>query len=397
VISAGGRVVIVGAGLAGLGTAQALRAQGYAGGLALVGAEPHPPYDRPPLSKAVLQGDADDSTLEVDWAALDVDLRTGVAATGLRAGAVETDRGVLEADAVVLATGARPRRLPGGDAGAGEQVVLRTIDDALALRARLVTGARVAVVGAGWIGAEVATAAARAGCRTTVVEALDAPLAQALPAELGRRTLEWYAAAGVEVRLGVRVASVDRGAVHLAGGEELPADVVVAGVGVRPDTGWLLGSPVDLTPHGAVRTDEHLRTGTPGVFAVGDCAAWRSLRYGTSLTLEHWDTALHAPATVAANLLGGSQAYDPVPYFWSEQLGHMLQYAGHWAAGSRTVHRDDGVSWAAFRLDGDRLVAAVTADRPRDLMQARRLMERDAAVDDDRLADPGVQVKAAAA
>jgi 3-phenylpropionate/trans-cinnamate dioxygenase ferredoxin reductase subunit len=386
------RVVVVGAGLAGHGTVTALRQQGYAGRLTLVGAEVHPPYDRPPLSKAVLLGEADDTTLAVDWQTLDVELVLGTHATGLREGAVETDRGTLAADATVLATGARPLRLPGSD-----QHVLRTIEDSRALRELLRPGAAVVIVGAGWIGAEVATAAARAGCRTVVVEALAEPLAAALPHEVGERTRQWYAAEGVDLRLGARVASVEQGAVHLVDGEQLVADVVVTGVGARPQTAWLGGSGLELTRGGAVVTDERLRTAVPGVFAVGDCAGWRSRRYATTLTLEHWDTALHAPAVVARNVLGGDEVYDPVPYFWSEQLGHMVQYAGHHRCGERVVRRDADGGWAMFWLAGDRMVAAVTCDRPRDLVQARRLMERDAAVDDDLLGDPAVAVRAAGA
>jgi 3-phenylpropionate/trans-cinnamate dioxygenase ferredoxin reductase component len=385
------RVVVVGGGLAGLQTVVALRAAGYAENLAIVGAEPRPPYDRPPLTKAVLMGLENDSTLEADWTGLDVDTHWGRTATGLRPGVLQTDRGDLRWDRLVLATGGRPVRLPGAE----RAMVLRTHDDCLRLRDQLQPGARLVVVGAGWIGAEVATAAVKAGTNVTVVEALAEPLAAVLPVEVGQRMLAWWDT--VALRLGARVDRIEPDAVHLADGERVPADVVLLGVGSRPDTGWLDGvAGVVRTARGAVEVDGGLRVpGLEGVFAVGDCAAWDSARYGTRMHVEHWDNALHAPTVVAANVLGGDEVWDPVPYFWSEQWGRMVQYAGHHAAADRTVWREDGERWALFWLSGDRLVAALTVDRPRDLVQSRRLMESGVAVDAVQLADPGVAVKAA--
>jgi NADPH-dependent 2,4-dienoyl-CoA reductase/sulfur reductase-like enzyme len=241
----------------------------------------------------------------------------------------------------------------------------------------------------------VATAAVRAGVRVTVVEAMPAPLASALPAWCGQRMLPWWS--DVDVRLAAAVDAVEPDAVHLRGGERIAADAVLVAIGARPETSWLGGSGLELTPRGAVAVDGGLRTSRPGVLAVGDCAAWDSERYATRMHVEHWDNALRAPATVAANLLGGDQRYDPVPYFWSEQWDRMVQYAGHHPAGERVVMRegDDG-HWAAFWLVGDRLVAVLTVDRPRDLVQARHLMESERPVDAALLADPGVAIKAAA-
>ncbi len=386
------RVVVVGAGLAGLQTVVALRGQGYRGGLSLVGAETAAPYDRPPLSKAVLAGDVDDSTLEANWDALGVTRLLGRRATGLAgAGLLSTDAGDLGYDGLVVATGASPVRLPGAEAA----LTLRTAGDALALRARLRAGARLVIVGAGWIGAEVATAAVRHGVHVTVVEALDTPLASALPAECGVRMAPWWSA--VDLRVGAAVDAVEPGGVHLRGGVTVAADAVLVAVGVRPETAWLAESGVELVERGAVAVDGALRTGLPDVYAVGDCAAWQSARYGTRMRVEHWDNALRAPAVAAANLLGGDERYDPVPYFWSEQWGRMVQYAGHHAAADRIVWRDaEDDRWAAFWLAGDRLVAALTVDRPRDLVQARHLMESATPVDADALADPAVPVKRAA-
>ncbi len=378
-------IVVVGAGLAGLHTVRALRQQGYAGALTLVGAEQEPPYDRPPLSKQVLMGRADDSTLEADWAELAVDLRLGVRAERVEPGVLLTDAGDLAFEACVLATGAVPRRLPDG-----QGVTLRTRADALALRSALVPGARLAVVGAGWIGAEVATAAVAAGVRVTVLESGGTPVPTALPSEVGSRMLPWWSA--VELRLGAQVSTVEDDAVHLADGSRVDADLVLVAVGARPDP----VDGVDLDERGAVAVDARLRTSVPGVWAVGDCAAWESERYGARMLVEHWDAALHAPAVAAANVLDGDEVWDPVPYFWSEQWGRMVQYAGHHPAAERTVWREAGDTWAVFWLAGDRLVAAVSVDRPRDLVQARRLMQRDAVVDETLLADPAVAVKAAA-
>lgn len=392
------RVVVVGAGLGGLRSVEALRARGYAGRVTLVGAERHRPYDRPPLSKAVLAGKADDSTIEVNWDALDVELLLGRHATGLRDGTVETDAGALDFDRLVIATGAGPIRLPGGP-----YRVLRTIDDALALRATFRPGTRLAIVGAGWIGAEAATAAAAAGCSVTVVEAASAPLAGAVGPEVGRQTVRWYEEAGIDLRLGVGVEAIEPGGLTLSDCRGLPADEVLVAVGVRPEVEWLAGSGLALD--NGVVVDERL-SARPGVVAVGDCASWWSPRFGSRLRVEHWDTALQSPEAAAGTLLdtdgsadGGGAAYDPVPYFWSEQHGRMLQYAGHHPVADELVWRGDPAAggWAACWLRDGALVAVLTVDRPRDLLQGRRLIGAGAAVDRDRLADPSVAVREAAA
>jgi len=385
------RIVVVGAGLAGARSVQELRAQGFRGELVLVGAEPHLPYDRPPLSKDVLRGKVDSTALDVPWAELNVQLRLRTAATGLRDGVLETERGELAYDGLVLATGARAR-LPALLAGPSTHV-LRTLDDALRLRAALVPGSRVVVVGAGWIGAEVASAAVAAGCRCTVVELGGAPLAGAL-GQVGALTVPWYAAAGVDLRLHTAVERVEVGAVVLAGGERLAADVVVVGVGAVPDVEWLAGSGLELDD--GVVVDEHLAASLPGVVAVGDCAAWWSRRFGTRLRVQHWDDALHAPAVAASTVLGVPVVHDPVPYFWSEQLGHLLQHVGHAAAADRVVHRGrpgDPDGCAVAWLAGEQLVALLAMDRPRDLAQARKRIGTP--VDAERLADPGVPVRSA--
>jgi 3-phenylpropionate/trans-cinnamate dioxygenase ferredoxin reductase component len=389
--------VVAGAGLAGLRTAEELRARGYAGQITLIGAEARPPYDRPPLSKKVLTDDGIDPSLRADFGALDVDFRPEEAATGLdpvNPGALLTTRDKYPFDHLVLATGALPVALP----GTGRQRFLRSYDDALALRALFRPGLRLAIVGAGWIGAELATAAAGQGCEVTVVEAGPAPLASAVGAPVGAQTARWYAAAGVRLLTGVAVESVPPGGLALAGGALagggwIAADEIVTAVGVRPATGWLKGSGIRL--ENGVAVDAGLRASQPGVYAVGDCAAFESRRFGRRLRFEHWDVALHAPEVVAANVLGGDEVYDPVPYFWSEQFGRMVQYAGYHGDAEQLVWRGDpaGPAWAACWLAVGRLVAILTVDRPRDLLQGRRLIAAAAPVDAGRLADPAVPVR----
>ncbi len=388
------RIVVAGAGLAGLRTVEELRARGYAGAVTLVGAEDRPPYDRPPLSKRVMKGELADTTLRDDLDALGARLRLGETATGLEpagpgGGVLRTDRGEHGFDRLVLATGAAPVTLP----GTGRQRFLRTLDDALALRALLRPGLRLAIVGAGWIGAELATAAAARGARVTVVEAAAAPLTAAVGAEVGGLTAPWYEAAGVELRLGQPVGSVEPGGLALAGGGWLAADEVVTAVGVRPEAGWLEGSGVALD--NGVVVDERLRTSVPGVFAAGDCMAFWSRRYGRRLRFEHWDTALRAPAVLAGNLMGGTDPYDPVPYFWSEQFGRMIQYVGFHGGADRMIVRGDPAAerWAVCWLAGDLLAALLTVNSPRDQAQGRRVIESGAAVDAARLGDPGVPVR----
>jgi NADPH-dependent 2,4-dienoyl-CoA reductase/sulfur reductase-like enzyme len=406
------RVVVVGAGLAGLRAIEELRSRGYPGQITLIGAEDRPPYDRPPLSKKLMIGKLDDTSLHADFATLRVDFRPGERATGLEpgadpaapgagpagrgpapAGVLRTTKAEHGYDRLILATGASPVTLP----GPGPQRVLRSLDDALALRATLRPGLKLVIAGAGWIGAELATAAASLGAVVTVLDAAATPLSAAVGAEVGARTAEWYAAAGVDLLLGRAVESVQAGGLALADGGWLAADEVVTAVGVRPEVRWLDGSGVRL--EAGVAADEGMRASVPGVYAVGDCASFVSRRYGGRLRFEHWDVALHGPEVAAANLLGGSETYDPVPYFWSEQFGKMLQYAGYHGGADRMIWRGDPAQdqWGACWLAGDRLVALLTVDRPRDLVQGRRVIAAGAPVDAARLADPAIPVRDAAA
>ncbi|WP_051840721.1 NAD(P)/FAD-dependent oxidoreductase [Streptomyces sp. NRRL F-5126] len=383
--------------MAGVQSAVALRESGHEGPVTVVGAEPHPPYDRPPLSKAVLLGQAEGSAFDIDFAALGVELLLGREATGLRTDAreVDSDQGPVAYDALVIASGAEPVTLPGTRGMPGVHV-LRTLDDVERLRPVLERQHEVVVVGAGWIGAEFATAARAAGCAVTVVEAADRPLAGALPAEVTAPMAGWYEESGATLMTGARVERVEEGAVVLEGGRRLAAGAVLVGIGARPATGWLAGSGVELGPDGAVLADAWLRTSVPGVYAVGDCASFPSARYGERLLVHHWDNALQGPRTVAARITGASMdPYDPVPYFWSEQFGRFVQYAGHHTGADTLIERGEKAApaWSAVWLRDGVLVALLAVGRPRDLAQGRKLIESGARLDADLAADPAVSLK----
>ncbi|MGW2086487.1 NAD(P)/FAD-dependent oxidoreductase [Streptomyces sp. NPDC001880] len=402
---AGRRVVVVGAGMAGVQTAVALREQGFTGSLTLIGAEPHQPYDRPPLSKAVLLGKAEGSAFDIDFEALEIDLQLGREVTGVRPAAHELDTpsGPVPYDVLVIATGAEPVVLPGAEGVPGVHL-LRTLDDAARLRPVLDEQHGVVVVGAGWIGAEFATAARAAGCAVTVVEAADRPLAGAMPAEVAAPMAAWYAEIGAELLTGARVDRVEPGRVVLADGRTVRAGAVVVGIGARPATGWLAGSGIELGPDGSVTADGALRTSLPDVYAVGDCASFPSARYGERLLVHHWDNALQGPRTAAANIIAALAgdgappvAYDPVPYFWSEQFDRFVQYAGHHGSADTLLWRGDPAepAWSVCWLRDGVLVAVLAVGRPRDLAQGRKLIEAGARLDPARAADPSVPLKSA--
>jgi 3-phenylpropionate/trans-cinnamate dioxygenase ferredoxin reductase component len=331
-----GTVAVVGASLAGLSAARALRAQGFAGRVVLIGDEVHAPYDRPPLSKDFLSGAASRTDLELaapDDAGLDLDWRLGVAAVGLdaRNRSVDlADGSEVRVDGVVLATGARARQLPGTGSLAGVHV-LRTLDDALALRTELRPGAHLVVIGAGFIGAEVASTARTLGLEVTVVEGMPVPLAGPLGPQLGAVCAELHADHGTRLITGTGVARlVGTGrveAVELADGRRLPADVVLVGIGALPNVEWLAGSGLELA--GGVVTDQFGATAIPEVVAAGDCAIAWSPTLGGHRRVEHWTHALEVPSAAVASLLGAAAPPPPLPYFWSEQYGVRLQFAGH--------------------------------------------------------------------
>jgi len=364
-----GHVVVVGGGLAAARLVGVLRRKKHTGPITVVSAEHRAPYDRPPLSKEVLSGARDDAPLAFDAAKLGVDVRLGTRATGLDTATrtLHTDAGDLSYDALAIATGATPVLLP----GTGTQSTLRTLDDALALRERLVPGARVVVIGASWIGGEVATSALAAGCLVTCVEYGDEPFAGALGPDVGASTRPWWE--GVTLRTSTAVASVEPDGVHLAGGETLPADVVVTGVGVRPDLGWLEGS--GLATDRGILVDARLRTNVRGVVALGDVAQRWSRHTGSHRLVEHWDEASMVASAAAATLLDWDEGpeHDPVPYFWSDVFGRKLQYVGaHRLDDALVLDRDErgALRRALWTRDGV-LTAWLGVDATKDVVKAR--------------------------
>ncbi|WP_067964209.1 NAD(P)/FAD-dependent oxidoreductase [Nocardiopsis trehalosi] len=335
-MSAPTRVLVVGASAAGLATAEALRRKGYGGALTLLGAEPHAPYDRPPLSKQVLRGDWEPGRSRLRapeaLAALDADLLLGDPAVALSPAdrAVRTASGrELGADVVVVATGVRPRTLP-GQAGLAGAHVLRTLDDALALRADLLAARRVVVVGDGVLGAEAAATARALGRAVTLVGPQRAPLEARLgpvPAALLARL---HAEQGVDLRPGAAVRGLaGRGGrvtgVRLASGEELPADTVVVAVGSAPATEWLAGS--GLRVDDGLVCDSRCRA-AEGVYAAGDVARWHHEGLGGLLRLENRTNATEQAAAVAGNVLGADRPYTPVPFLWTDQFATKVQVYG---------------------------------------------------------------------
>jgi 3-phenylpropionate/trans-cinnamate dioxygenase ferredoxin reductase subunit len=311
-------VVIVGAGLAGLRTAEALRDKGFDGSIVLVGDEVHLPYDRPPLSKHVLRGERESMLLrpEAGYDELSLDLRLGLAVTGLDTDArvLTTGDGPIPYDELVIATGATPRRLPGAPGH-----VLRTVDDARALAPVLREGARIGIVGAGLIGCEVAASARAKGAEVHVVDLLPKPLVRVLGEQVASRIQALHESHGVVFHLGSGVAHASGRHLELADGTVLEVDALLEAMGVTPTTGWLAGSGV--TVEDGVVCDEVGQAG-PGVWAVGDVARWGGTRH------EHWTSAAEQGAVVAAALLGDRVPITGPPYWWSDQYDVKLQGLG---------------------------------------------------------------------
>ncbi|WP_416968796.1 NAD(P)/FAD-dependent oxidoreductase [Streptomyces sp. 4F14] len=372
-------VAVVGASLAGLSAVRALRDQGYEGRLIVVGDEVHRPYDRPPLSKEFLAGTYGeaDLALETDGESLDAEWLLGSRATGLDPAARElslADGSRLSADGFVIATGAAARTLPGSANLAGVHT-LRTLDDARALKAELAAGGRLVVIGGGFVGAEVASTARSLGLTATVVEAAPTPLAGPLGAAMGAVVSGLHTDHGVRLLCGAGVKGLSGerrvDAVLLEDGRSLPADIVVVGVGARPCVEWLEGSGVPLD--NGVKCGADGRTGVPGVVAVGDCANWYDPRTGGHRRVEHWTGALERPsAAVGALLAGDGDGATPgvprPPYFWSDQYGVRIQFAGH-AAGADSVTVEAGAAddrdvLAVYRR-GDTPVAVLGMNQPR--------------------------------
>jgi NADPH-dependent 2,4-dienoyl-CoA reductase/sulfur reductase-like enzyme len=372
--------VVVGASLAGLRAVEAARREGFSGRVTLIGAEPHLPYDRPPLSKEFLEPEAEERYFAEEAHLRDdlgVELLLGEPARTLDPAGrrVLTDTRTVPFDTLVIATGSTPRTLPGG---AG--ITLRTLDDARRLRTHLHTGARVLVVGAGFIGSEIASAARKLGNRVTVVEAAPVPLIRAAGPELGPALAALHRRHGTDLRLGVSVDRVRGRHVDLSDGTTLEVDLVVVGIGARPATGWLAGSGVALHEvDGGVLCDEYLRTSVPGVFAAGDVAHFpNDLMDAPLMRLENWTAAAETGAAAAHNALADPRPFRTVPYVWSDWYGSRIQFVGVPAADeTRVVVGDlDGPRFVALYRSGERVAGALAVGEPGKIMKYRRLIQQ---------------------
>jgi 3-phenylpropionate/trans-cinnamate dioxygenase ferredoxin reductase component len=390
------RAVVVGASLAGSRAAASLRHHGHTGPIVVVGAEPHLPYDRPPLSKQVLVGkvQTDQVGLRVEEG-LDVDWVLGVQATGLDLGrrAVPLSSGEeITYDLLVIATGSHPRRIPSLPSVPGVHY-LRTLEDSIALRDDLLRAQSAVIVGAGFIGLEVASSALQMGLNVTVLEALPIPLERVLGPRMGQEMARWHREQGVDLKLGVAVDSLvtsPSGApegVRLADGTVVAADVVVVGIGVSPTTSWLEGSGVDLDD--GVLCDERLRvlssgTALPNVVAAGDVTRWMHPVHHQRVREEHWTNAASQGEHAAQALLAGDDAppYGPVPYVWSDQHGVKLQFVGRALPDDQVLILEGGVSEgrfvAAYGREG-RVVAGFGARRPPKVIALQKLIGEGAA------------------
>jgi 3-phenylpropionate/trans-cinnamate dioxygenase ferredoxin reductase component len=398
-----GTIVIIGAGQAGGWAAKTLRAEGYAGRIVLVGAEQHPSHERPPLSKAVLSGEAAPETTHLfkpgEHAALDLDFRAGVRASRIDRSAkrVELAGGdSVPYDKLILTTGGTARRLPvpGGDLP--QVFYLRTIEDSLAIRETLGAGRRLVVIGGGWIGLEVAATARKLGTAVVVVEALDRLCARTVPPAISAFLRARHEREGVEIRLGVGVQAIEeRGAlaVRLADGSTLEADAVVAGIGLEPEVA--LAREAALAVDNGIVVDEQCRTSDPDIFAAGDCANTPLPCLGRRVRLESWANAQNQAIVAAKAALGQDVRYDELPWFWSDQYDVNLQLLGLPARWPEPVVRGDpaGASFSQFYLEGDRIAAIVAVNAPRDLRAAKKLVQTRKAVRAESLADPAVQLQ----
>ena len=349
------RVVIVGAGLAAAKAIEELRAQGHDGSITLFGSEPHLPYERPPLSKAVLLGKDDESTVFVHdqqwYADHDVELHLATTVTGL-----DPDRSHLKVgteefayDRLLIATGATPRRLPAADAAGAPVAYLRTIEDNRRLKAAFAPGRRIVIIGGGWIGLEVAAAARIAECEVTIIESLDLPLLRVLGPEVATTFADLHRAHGVDLRLGVE--DIDPTQLH--------ADLIVVGIGVEPNDGLAKAAGLDVD--NGILVDERLRAADPHVYAAGDVANHQHPVLGRRIRVEHWDTAIHQGETAARNMLGGDEAYTRLPYFFTDQYDRGMEYVGSVGPDgyAEVVVRGDPVGpHTAFWLDGEGKVLA---------------------------------------
>jgi 3-phenylpropionate/trans-cinnamate dioxygenase ferredoxin reductase component len=395
--------VIVGASLAGAKAAETLRDEGFAGRVVLVGTEDERPYERPPLSKDYLRGEVGREKVFVHdegfYSEHDIELRLGTTAVALNTSSRQLtldDGDRLRYDRLLLATGSEPRRLTSPGADLDGVLYLRSVHDSDLLRERLDRGGAVVVVGAGWIGAEVAASARQRGLEVTVIEPASVPLERALGVEVGAIYRDIHTDHGVEMLMGTEVEAfegdeaVER--VRTGDGRVLECDFVVVGVGIQPRV--QIAATADLAVDNGILVDEHLETSAPGVFAAGDVANARHPFYGERIRVEHWANALHQGPAAARNMLGQADPFDRLPYFFSDQYEVGMEYSGFARDWDRVVFRGDPASreFIAFWISDERVVAGMNVNVWDVNDPIQRLIGERVAVDDRRLADPEVPI-----
>jgi NADPH-dependent 2,4-dienoyl-CoA reductase/sulfur reductase-like enzyme len=390
--------VIVGASLAGAKAAETLRAEGFDGEIVLLGTETELPYERPPLSKGYLLGKAERDSIFVhplDWyPGHDVDLRLGVTVTAIDrdAATVSTAEGPIHYDKLLLTTGASPRRLsfPGSDRE--EVLYLRTVADSDRLREAFRPGTRVAVAGAGWIGLETAAAARTAGCEVTVIEPQPGALHAQLGPEVGSAFTDLHRSHGVEFRFGETTAEFRPGAAVTSSGAEVPADVLIVGIGAAPNDA--LAAAAGLEVSGGVLTDAALRTSDPNIWAAGDVANSFNPLLGHPIRVEHWANALNGGPAAARSMLGQPVVYDRVPYFFSDQYDLGMECAGLPSPGAydQVVYRGDRATleFVAFWLSRGAVIAGINVNVWDVNSDIQSLIRSARQVDPARLADPAI-------
>ena len=396
-------IVVVGAGQAGGWAAKALRSEGFSGRIVLVGDEAHPPHERPPLSKAVLAGAAEPDSTHLfkrdAYAELGLDVRAGVAVAAIERSSRSvalTDGETIGYDRLILCTGSAPRKLAVPGAHSPRLHYLRTIDDALLLRPRLAQGAHLIVIGAGWIGLEVAATARKRGANVTVIEPLPRICARAAPPEISEHLLHLHERQGVAFRLGVGVTAIedlaDAMVVTLTDGTSIRGDAAVAGIGIMPNVAVAQASGLQVD--NGIIVNEQTQTSDPCVFAAGDVANMPLGCLGARVRLESWANAQNQSIVAAKAALGKEARYDEVPWFWSDQYNLNLQMLGVPARWSEPVVRGalGSESFSLFYLEGENISGVVAANAPRELRAAKRLMQQRKPVRAEELANPATNL-----
>ena len=395
--------VIAGGGLAGAKAAETLREEGFSGRVVMVGSEAERPYERPPLSKDYLRGEAEAKPYvhdEAFYAEHDIELVTSMTVERVDPAASEVVLAggeTLGFDRLLLATGARPRRIALPGAELDGVLTLRTIEDSEAIRARVESGGRLVTIGAGWIGCEVAASARQRGCDVTILDMAQLPLERVLGAELGAIYRDIHADHGVRFIGGAAIEAIEGNgsvtAVRLAGGRRIEADFVVIGIGVEPRTE--LAEAAGIATGNGILVDEQLQTSAPGVFAAGDVANAGHPFYGARIRVEHWANALNQGPAAARNMLGRAEPYDRIPYFYSDQYDVGMEYAGYATAWDEVVFRGDPErrEFVAFWLQDKRVLAGMNVNVWDVNEHIQELVRASRPVDVRRLTDPDVPLE----